>query len=226
MFIIYDCIEAKSTVNVCDSNTSITSLASTYDTIYLQSPNYPLEYSNNLDCNCTMRTQYSNSVEFEFLEFDLESTSSTNSFNLMNEQTCTKDYLNISSSKLCGTLSPFVNLKSNKTKQDTLETNFRFYSDDALTRRGFWIKVKSSAYSTCPDNNFILIENSCIRIYNDIPPLTWYEAQNYCSQKGYSLAIIDNFEMDKQINKALFSQSSSQLKKFWTGIRHLNETDC
>ena len=181
-----------------------------------------------------MRTQYLNPVEFEFLEFDLESTSSSNS--ILNDQLCTKDYLNINSnislysSKLCGTLSPFINgltaadLVKSKPKQEYLETNFRFYSDDALTRRGFWIKVKSSAYSTCPDNNFILIENVCIRIYNDIPALTWYEAQNYCAQKGYSLAIIDNFEMDKQINRALFIQSS--FKKFWTGIRHLNETDC
>lgn len=277
LFIIYDCIETKSTVNICDMKSSVDTSSLPYinyqddsfeqrnEAIYLQTPNYPNEYLNNLDCNCTMKTtttiqnSYLNPIEYEFLEFDLESSSSSSSSSLetsaQNTKTndiCTKDYLTIqnlnetSSSKLCGTFSPFLSIEhsiESKNKQQIIETNLRFTSDDALTRRGFWIKVKSSQYYECPDNNFILIDNICIRIYNN-ELLTWYEAQNFCLDKGYSLAIIDNFELDKQMNRALFSnidqndQSNDSikplktnnkinnlLKKFWTGIRHLNETN-
>ena len=56
---------------------------------------------------------------------------------------------------MCGTLRQFSSLIDVKndddvsvdrqTEHDDLThriTNFRFFSDDALTRRGFWIKVK------------------------------------------------------------------------------------
>ena len=94
----------------------------------------------------------------------------------------------------------------------------------------------------CPEN-FILINNICVRIFNE--PLTWYEAHTHCTSMGFSLALIDNFELEKQLNKALFndddesvtsslynenssqpkSSSSAIVKKFWIGMRHLNHTN-
>jgi hypothetical protein len=82
----------------------------------------------------------------------------------------------------------------------------------------------------------------CLRVYNEL--LTWYEAHNYCSKLGYSLALIENFELEKKMNKILYDNDdflikslfglqnqtvssvfSKNLKNFWTGIRHLNATD-
>lgn len=267
LFIIYDCIEVKSTVNVCDAqaslDTALLASQSNQDSIntaiYLQTPNYPNEYLSNLDCNCTLRTtttstqSFLNPLEFEMLEFDLESTASSvevhnNNLNVKSSNLCTKDYFSITnknesqSTRLCGTFSPFLNLNHHQAKsQQVSETNLRFFSDDALTRRGFWIKVKSSQFNECPES-FILIDNTCIRVYSN-EMLTWYEAQSFCSEKGYSLAIIDNFELDKQINRALFGNANSDLdendssslklnrkqmnnlNKFWTGIKHLNDTN-
>lgn len=88
----------------------------------------------------------------------------------------------------------------------------------------------------------------CMRIYEH--ELSWYEAHNFCSKSGYSLALIDSFELDKQLNRVVFNASSDLvltslfnthsttttttttassttqplIKRFWTGIRHLNES--
>ena len=73
-----------------------------------------------------------------------------------NLQQCLRDYFQINTyNPLCGTLRQFSSLIDVKndddvsvdrqTEHDDLThriTNFRFFSDDALTRRGFWIKVK------------------------------------------------------------------------------------
>jgi hypothetical protein len=276
LFIIYDCIQVKSTVNICDYTTNIDTTTTTNQELYLQTPNYPNEYLNNLDCNCSLRitslNNKINSIEFELLEFDLESTTSSilnnnnnlninnnnnNNINLLSsssnilksDNTCTKDYLSLNfnnnnnnneTTKICGTFSSFQHLQTTTTTNNVIDTNIHFSSDDTLTRRGFWIKMKtlSNLNIKCP-NDFILIDNICIKIYNDLV-LTWYEAHNYCLEKGYSLAIIDNFELDKQINKIIFSSNNQnneykddiiKLKttnnnnKFWTGMRHLNETN-
>lgn len=79
----------------------------------------------------------------------------------------------------------------------------------------------------------------CVRIYDQ--ELSWYEAHTFCSKSGYSLALIDSFELDKQLNRVVFdstsdlvvpslfnltvkTSSSSGIKRFWTGIRHLNDS--
>lgn len=72
----------------------------------------------------------------------------------------------------------------------------------------------------------------CLRIYDQ--ELSWYEAHNFCSKSGYSLALIDTFELDKQLNRVLFDSdlvvsslfnlTKSSTSRFWTGIRHLNES--
>ena len=78
----------------------------------------------------------------------------------------------------------------------------------------------------------------CLRVYDE--QLTWYEAHNFCSKSGYSLALVDNFELEKKMNKILFDDddlllkslfglnqtvnAGKKLKNFWLGIRHLNST--
>jgi hypothetical protein len=174
---------------------------------------------------------------------------------------CTRDYFSINSNlQMCGAVSPFSGLlnlpasnnnssKNNNNNNKHQVSSFRFYSDDALTRRGFWLKIKVSNLSPrdCPDN-FILVNNICVRIYNE--QLTWYEAHTYCTSMGYSLALIDNFELEKQLNKVLFNdeddsvigslyqaangegsgkvggaKQTSGMKRFWIGMRHLNHTN-
>ena len=66
-----------------------------------------------------------------------------------NVQQCLRDYFQINSyAPLCGTLNQFSSLVDVQVANDDEEddtrriTNLRFFSDDALTRRGFWIKIK------------------------------------------------------------------------------------
>lgn len=58
---------------------------------------------------------------------------------------------------------------------------------------------------SCPPS-FMLIDQVCVRIYEQ--ELSWYEAHNYCSKSGYSLALIDSFELDKQLNRVLFDSAT------------------
>ena len=68
-----------------------------------------------------------------------------------NIQQCLRDYFQINTyNPLCGTLKQFsslINVKDYDAEQENNRdvgriTNFRFFSDDALTRRGFWLKIK------------------------------------------------------------------------------------
>jgi hypothetical protein len=185
--------------------------------------------------------------------FSIKQSKATGKNNALNS--CTRDYFSINANlQMCGTVSPFsglLNLPSNNNTNNKNNkyqmSSFRFFSDDALTRRGFWLKIKVSNLSPkdCPEN-FILVNNICVRIYNE--QLTWYEAHTYCTSMGYSLALIDNFELEKQLNKVLFndeddsvvtslyqtnSEGSSKssngqspgMKRFWIGMRHLNHTN-
>ena len=247
LIFFYFKFKAKSTVNICDTQAQLNS----ENSIYLQTPNYPNEYGNNLDCNCSMQTSSGSPIQIELLEFDIESSAAEaislplsasnhqiantllgpnemrkSDLNLYKQNSCSKDYLSIGEdSQLCGTISPFSNLEHvQKIKQPKSQVkNLRFYSDDALTRRGFWIKMKASKLkeTDCPEN-FMLVDNICLRVYNQL--LNWYEAQKFCMGMGYSLAVIDNFELDKQLNNALFGENENE-KKFWIGVKHLNQTN-
>ena len=232
---------AKSTANICDVNTE---MLNSEKPIYLQTPNYPNEYGNNLECNCSMRSTNGSPVQIELLEFDIESSGegllvpnppnqlifNEDSFNkktdsnVFKQNQCSKDYLSIGADEvqLCGTLSPFSNLVNVKSTLKNQVTSLRFSSDDALSRRGFWVKLKASKVkeTDCPEN-FVLVDNVCLRVYNQM--LNWYEAQKFCTGMGFSLAVVDNFELDKQLNKALFTENENE-KKFWIGVKHLNQT--
>jgi hypothetical protein len=291
IFIIYDCIEAKSTVNICDSTVDINTEFDSNpqsSSVYIQSPDYPYEYATNLNCNCSMQTVSGSPLQLQLLEFDLESSiavpleddndylSSSSSLivdsdekiesNRKGESKCSKDFFSFSQNSLsdlsrnetrqftqkCGQLNSFSNLFDSKLydnsnvelREQTSEiTNFQFFSDDSLTRRGFWMRIKASFLNIKCPKDFLLIDNVCVRIYDE--SVTWYEAQNFCDKLGYSLAMIDNFELDNQVNQALFDkknesinyrqhrrQSNSfynnekeQEKRFWIGMRHLNTTN-
>lgn len=202
LFIVYECYPVRDTVDVCDEGYESQAEIGGDDNdtgavYYVKTPNYPNEYSNNLECNCSIRTQtYNDSdngrqtmMEIEMLEFDLEGSSTNenddnmaslvsynlntfsqqqpqltgtgrrqfNNNNNNQPQMCTRDYFSVNVNKnLCGSLSPFAtfyNLISTKTtKQPTNDlqhqiTKLKFTSDDALTRRGFWMKLKSKYIS-------------------------------------------------------------------------------
>lgn len=247
LFIVYKCIESKQSYNMCDDiDTSVSS------DVYLTSPNYPFEYLNNLDCNCSLQNRDKMArVQIELLEFDLESLSSSINYLTLSSQflppfavtknlaiesnsSCSRDHLTINSeTRLCGTLKPFSTLSSSVPSD---LTTLRLKSDDALTRRGVWIKINTlNGILKCP-TNFIRVNNVCVKIFTQM--LTWYEANSYCSNLGYSLAVIDSFKTDKQINRALFGSDEyldpfvldndsvgKNYANFWVGMRQLNETN-
>ncbi|RNA31178.1 neuropilin and tolloid 2 [Brachionus plicatilis] len=203
LFIVYKCVQSANSFSICD--TIDTTLSSE---LYLKSPNYPYEYLNNLDCNCSLTSQ-SSFIQIELLEFDLESLSSSINHASSSQKlrpfaasnaSCSRDHLTIdSATQLCGTLKPFTTLSGRSLPGPV---TLRLKSDDALTRRGIWIKINTRAEITkCPDN-FLRINDVCVKIFPQM--LTWYEANTYCSNLGYSLAVIDSFETDKQVDRALF----------------------
>ena len=111
LFIIYECIEAKNTVNICENyaNLDVSSDSERNSLIYLQSPFYPNEYMSNLDCNCSMQTSRDSSIQIELLEFDLESPSnentnsqSSNAQNANQAQSMSLDSSNFNAFKLIG----------------------------------------------------------------------------------------------------------------------------
>ena len=239
LFIVYECVAASSTVNICDSSKYLDATHLDKNEIFIQTPNYPIEYLSNLDCSCSLKTSSGLSTQIQLLEFDLESSSIENfepspiKTVQLEKNLCTKDYLTIGNeTQLCSTLTPYTHMQQISRSKNTQEIlNFKFHSDDALTRRGFWIRVKVSQQVECPVN-FILVGNMCIRVYNKL--LTWYDAQNYCTGMGYSLAMLDNFELDKQLNNLLFDKAEQVITlpnevankntRFWIGMKHLNET--
>ena len=107
---------------------------------------------NNLNCNCLLETSGSQ-IKFQSLEFDTESLfdsqislfknnmiSSVVSTSLINK--CNKDYLSINESNYCGTISSYVDFYTQKLNTEMNFLNLKFISDDSLTRRGLWMKIK------------------------------------------------------------------------------------
>ncbi len=50
--------------------------------------------------------------------------------------------------------------------------------------------------------------------------MTWFESKKFCSNFGYELVTLDDFEEDKQLNRLLDDKM-----KFWLGLKHLNGTN-
>jgi hypothetical protein len=119
---------------------------------------YPNEYGSNLDCSFVVKSRANTTIQVEMLEFDLEASSSDevvssadlaikglNSnrvFANKRPSACQRDYLGVNDGqvRLCGSVSAFTSILNVGGGKPS--TTFRFFSDDALTRRGFWIKLK------------------------------------------------------------------------------------
>ena len=173
LFIVYQCIPKSRTFDICqqpdtDQQHVVQHIGD--DTFYLRSPLYPDEYATNLNCQLELKSQLNTSLEIEVLEFDMEEvdTAQKNSvesaIRMLNSNratsqkasslACQRDYLSIGAEqvRLCGNLSPFTTIlnvvgSSNPGSiASDARTSFKFYSDDALTRRGFWLKLKGRPY--------------------------------------------------------------------------------
>jgi hypothetical protein len=203
--LILTSILAKNTVNICED----VDITTETDVLFFKTPSYPYEYSNNLNCKCSLNSQ-ANQIQVQTIEFDLEETSSQNY--------CSKDYLSINKSKHCSKMSPFKNLITLQNTTALTSLDLQFYSDDALTRRGFWIKTKVSEYTKICADNFYLVNNACIRVYSDLK-LTWFEAKRFCTSHGFDLLEIDNFETSKEIGHIIGDDQA-----VWTSMKHLNKT--
>lgn len=148
---------------------------------------------------------------------------------------CQRDYLSIGAEqiRLCGTQSPFttiLNVPGSAVDDSIRRTVFKFVSDDALTRRGFWLKLRATSSSSswsntewsrlsCPDSSFVLVDRVCVRVYEQ--ELSWYDAHTFCSKSGYSLALIDSFELDKQLNRIVFDATTDLVQP---GLFNLSNT--
>lgn len=170
--VAYECIPSSKRLDICSndelfiidsssvSNTNNQNyLASRFGSFYLSSPNYPNEYTNNLNnCSCKLNyVQIDNSeptngqqqeeqvmnLAFKSYEFDLEDYQQQQE----SHEQCTKDYLKIESSngrklstRFCGQMKKF---KEFYAKGNNLKLNFT--TDDAISRRGFLIKISPIA---------------------------------------------------------------------------------
>ena len=72
--------------------------------------------------------------------FSSNNVISSNSNRAVNK--CSKDYLSINESKYCGTISSYVDFYTQKLNFESNFLNIKFTSDDSLTRRGLWTKIK------------------------------------------------------------------------------------
>ncbi|CAK8680068.1 unnamed protein product [Clavelina lepadiformis] len=122
----------------------------TEDSGNISSPNYPNDYSNNLNCNWTILAPPNKLIEVEFVDFHLQSCS----FSL-------KDYLNIHDGEeqyagisFCGTNKP-VDFESS-----TNRVNLFFSSDSSTNEKGFLIKWTFK--DACSNSEFRCWNGSCI----------------------------------------------------------------
>ena len=200
-------------------------------TFHLLSPSYPNEYANNLECKCSIQADAGLHMQLEVLEFDLESSSddiephpqqqqqqqqqhsSTSLQKRRVGRTCLKDYLSIVSEgddlRLCGNYAKFSTLLLTDSTEDTTAatsttTQVRLFSDDALNRRGLWLRFSfsSRAHSVACPSGFVLVDATCLKIVNKA--LTWYEAHAYCTYYGYSMLAIHSFAFERKLNRLLF----------------------
>ena len=178
----YECVPGAKRVDICsneetfiidpfqssESNKNADLLSSRYGSFYLSSPNYPNEYTSNLN-NCSCKFEYVNfdsdsngskqdeiNLVFKSYEFDLEDGDSSvqveNAGNQNVNSECLKDYLRIDSYQrleeevpakslsLCGQYKDF---KEFYARGSSFKINFT--TDDVISRRGFLVKISPTA---------------------------------------------------------------------------------
>ncbi len=138
------------------------------DNLLITSPDFPNEYPTSIDCTCSIiSTGY---FKFDILWFSLQDN----------------DFLNIKNNNNNKNLSGWLNptnelILANKT------ANIRFKTDDALSYKGFWLKVVPR--KTCKDD-WQLVGDNCIKVFSE--SLDWRAANQKCqSMNGYLVKIED-----------------------------------
>ena len=110
-------------VTFCNSSSAEVRLPGTI----VQSPNYPDDYDNNVDCVIEIRLSEGEVVSLELLSFHLQEIG----------MVC-DDYLEIKDGlRICGTYNQTTFKSSSNTMQ------IRFHSDESTTNKGFRIKVET-----------------------------------------------------------------------------------
>lgn len=244
--VAYECIQGTKRLDICSNDETYmiddssddkrSDLTNKFSSFYLSSPNYPNEYSNNLNnCSCKMeyvKLETSDSTEsdiidsdvinlaFSTYEFDLEEGDSSD-----NTQ-CSKDYLNIETdtnrTQLCGQYKEFKEFYS---RSKSFSINFN--SDDVISRRGFLFKISPIAESICPHGSFRFGSQKCIKYFADTPldteKLNWFDAQQSCQSLNGRLLVIDNFVDNIKLNALLRSRSESSI--YWANITMTTGSD-
>ena len=92
----------------------------------IQSPGYPGQYSNNLDCSYTISAGSGvNTMTLACCTFDIESHSS-----------CLWDWLRVNGVKYCGRQAPALS--------ETSEYSIDFHSDYSVTKAGYFCEVRAT----------------------------------------------------------------------------------
>ena len=106
------------------------------DTI-IQSPNYPNDYLNNLDCKAVVKFAFWQTVIVEFLAFNVEPSNN-----------CTYDWLEIrdgldSSADLLTSRKCHQNQTLTPLESTGNTLNLHFHTDSSETRSGFQLRVRT-----------------------------------------------------------------------------------
>ena len=128
---IFNLILVDSLVTFCDSTSDEVRLSGTI----VQSPNYPNDYGNNVDCTIKVRLSAYEVVSLEILDFNVQHSSF-----------CDKDFLEIrdgdpNESKLIAKICGGYTKNSTDFKSSGNTMHVRFHSNDESTAKGFRIKV-------------------------------------------------------------------------------------
>ena len=207
--IAYECIPGSKRVDICSNEETFiidssakSELNSRFGSFYLSSPNYPMEYTSNLN-NCSCRLEY--------VEIDTEPTveSNRNQMNLAlkayefdleegDASKCNKDMLKVDSSShslnLCGQHKDF---KQFFTKGEQIR--FNFSTDDVITRRGFLIEVTPVHETICPYGTQRFDDTKCIKFY-DNAYLSHVEATTACQRQSGRLLQVKDFVDNLKLN--------------------------
>ena len=249
--VAYECIPGAKRVDICsneelyiiDPSSSSTQSLNTNDDIisrfgsfYLSSPNYPNEYSNNLN-NCSCKINYVHidtdnndendkrnenqeiNLVFKSFEFDMEEAD--------NEQ-CNKDYLqvesfddktnkSIKSLQMCGQYKDFNEFYA---KGNSFKLNLT--TDDVISRRGFLIRVSPTIETRCPLGSERFNNEKCVRLFNETK-LNWHEATRSCQSLNGRLLTIQDFVDNLKLESFLNSKIDPSLNEsFWSSITEVS----
>jgi hypothetical protein len=229
------------------STSETVSLNSRFGSFYLTSPSYPNEYASNLNkCQCKLEyvkldTNNNNNQEknqdesekqqkldemnlvFKAYEFDLEESDQESS-NTENNK-CSKDKLRIesttdnlkkegwSSIDLCGQHKDFKEFYAKGSKL-TLD----FQTDDAISRRGFLLKIEPTTETECPHGSKRFDAQKCIKYFGDERPsssmkLNFYDAIRSCQALNGRLLTINDFVDNLKLNSIIRQRISEKIHK-------------